>query len=151
MTRHELGRVLKHVDEAVQLAQDVVGQVAAGLGFAVHVDRHVGVLPAHLFDELAQVQHCGVEVGAGGEFFVIDGQDERAGTALLLGKLAQVAIAGNPQHLKAFFFNRLSQCADAQTRGVFRAEVLVDDDDGKAKFHPDTPTKRRIDGKWREV
>jgi hypothetical protein len=48
VARHELGRVLEHVDEAVQLAQDVVGQVAAGFGFAVHVDRHIGVLAPHL-------------------------------------------------------------------------------------------------------
>jgi hypothetical protein len=29
VARHELRRVLEHVDEAVQLAQDVVGDVAA--------------------------------------------------------------------------------------------------------------------------
>ena len=28
VTRHKLGRVLKHVDEAMQLAQDVIGNVA---------------------------------------------------------------------------------------------------------------------------
>ena len=54
--------------------------------------------------------------------------------ALLLGELAQVAIAGHAQHLEAFGFNRLRQRANAQPGGVLGAEVLVDDDDGKAKF-----------------
>ena len=47
VARHELRRVLEHVDEAVQLAQDVVRDVARGLGLAVDVDRHVGVLAPH--------------------------------------------------------------------------------------------------------
>jgi len=40
------------VDEAVQLAQDVVGQMAAGARLAVQEDRDVGVAPADLGNEL---------------------------------------------------------------------------------------------------
>jgi hypothetical protein len=65
VTRHELRRVLEHVDEAVQLAQDVVGNVLAGARLAVDVDRDVRVAKADLLDELAQVQHRRVELGAG--------------------------------------------------------------------------------------
>ena len=132
---HELGRVLEHVDEAVQLAQHVVRDVLAGARLAVDVDGNVRVLEADLLDELAQVQHRRVELGAGRELFVVDAQNERAGPALLLGELAQVAVAGGAQHLETFFFDGLGQRTDAKTRGVLGAEVLVDDDDGKTKFH----------------
>ncbi len=60
-------------------------------------------------------------------------QDERAGAALLLRELAQVAVAGVAQHLEALFLDRLRQRANAQTRGVLGAEVLVDDDDREVK------------------
>ena len=85
--------------------------------------------------KLAQVQHRRVEVGAGRELLVVDRQDERAGAALLLRELRQVAIAGDAQHLEALALDGLRQRADAQARGVLGAEVFVDDDDGKAKFH----------------
>jgi hypothetical protein len=42
----ELRRVLEHVDEAVQLAQDVVRDVARGARFAVQEDRDLGVAAA---------------------------------------------------------------------------------------------------------
>ena len=142
VTRHELGRVLEHVDKAVQLAQDVVGQVAAGFGFAVDVDRYLGVFAAHLGDELAQVEHRRVQVGAGRELFVVDRQDERTGAALLLRELAQVAVARHPQDLKTLGLHGLGQGADAQTGGVFRAKVFVNDDDGEAKFHEHLPAPR---------
>ncbi len=115
---HELGRVLEHVDEAVQLAQDVVGQVARGLGLAVHVDRHVGVLAAHLFDEGAQAVHDGILARAQREFLVVDRQDERAGAALLLGELRQVAVAGHAQDLEPFRLDGLRQRPDPQAGGV---------------------------------
>ncbi len=54
VARDEFRRVLEHVDEAVQFAQDVVGDVARGAGFAVQVDRDVGVLVADFLDEGAQ-------------------------------------------------------------------------------------------------
>jgi hypothetical protein len=130
---HELRRVLEHVDEAVQLAQHVVRDVLAGARLAVDVDRDVGVLEADLLDELAQVQHRRVELGAALELLVVDAQDEGAGAALLLRELAQVAVAGGAEHLEALLLDGLGQRADAQARGVLGAVVLVDDDDGEAE------------------
>ncbi len=135
VARHEFRRVLVHVDEAVQLAQDVVGDVARGLGLAIHVDRHIGVLAAHFLDEAAQVHHRRIEIRAGREFLVIDGQDEGAGAALLLRELREVTVAGHPQDLEAFALDGLRQRTNAQPGGVLRAVVLVDDDDGEAEFH----------------
>jgi len=129
VTRHELRRVLEHVDEAVQLAQDVVRDVLAGARLAVDVDRDVRVAEADLLDELPQVQHRRVQLGAGRELLVVDRQDEGRGAALLLRELAQVAVAGHAQHLGSFRLDGLRQRANAQTGGVLRAEVLVDDDD----------------------
>ena len=103
----------------MQLAQDVVGQVAAGFGFAVDVDRYISVFATHFFNKGAQVQHRGVQVGAGCEFLVVDGQNEGASTALLLRKLAQIPIAGDSQNFKTLGLNGLCHGANAQTRGVF--------------------------------
>ena len=141
VARHELGRVLKHMDKAVQLAQDVVRNMAAGLGLAIDINRHVQVLAAHFFNKVAQIQHRRVQIRSRGEFFVVNRQNECAGTALLLGKLAQVAIAGDAQHLKALGLDRLGQGPDAQARGVLRAKVFIDDDDGKAKLHYRAPAQ----------
>lgn len=69
----KFGRIFKHVDEAVELAQDVVGQVVAGCGFAINIDGDVGVFAPHFGDEGAQVEHDRIELGAGGEFFVVNG------------------------------------------------------------------------------
>jgi hypothetical protein len=142
VSRHELRRVLEHVDEAVQLAQDVVGDVARGLGLAVHIDRHFQVLAPNLLDELAQVQHGRVQVRAGRELLVVDRQDEGAGARLLLGELGQVAVTGDAKHLETFGLDRVRQRADAQAGGVLGAEVFVDDDDGKAEFHAVGPPVR---------
>jgi hypothetical protein len=133
VARHELRRVLEHVDEAVQLAQDVVGQVLRGARLAIQVDRDLRILEADFLDELAQVHHRGVEVRAGGELLVVDRQDEGAGAALLLRELAEVAVAGRAEHLEALLLDRLRERADAQAGGVLRAVVLVDDDDRKAE------------------
>ena len=51
----ELRRVLEHVDEAVQLAQDVVRDVARGARLAVQEDRDLGVAAADFLDEGAQL------------------------------------------------------------------------------------------------
>ncbi len=135
MARHELRRVLEHVDEAVQFAQDVVGQMAAGLGLAVDIDRHIGVFPAHFFDEVAQVEDRRVKVGAGAELFIVNRQNERAGARLLLRKLRQIAVAGDPHDLETLVFDGLGHRPNAQPGRVLGAEILVDDDDGEAKFH----------------
>jgi hypothetical protein len=84
VARDELRRVLVHVDEAVQFAQHVVGDVAAGPRLAVQEDRDLGVAVADLADE-------GTQLGDGllllvGQFLVVDRQDEGRGAALLLGE-----------------------------------------------------------------
>ena len=131
----EFRRILERMDKAVQLAQNVVGQVARGLGLAIDIDRHIGVFPAHFLDEVAQVDDHRVQFRAGAEFLVVDGQHKGRGARLLLGELRQIAIAGDTQHLEAFVLDGLGQGADAQARGVLGAEVFVDDDDGKAELH----------------
>jgi len=153
VTRHELGRVFEHVDEAVQLAQDVVGDVLGGARFAVQVDGDVRVLEADFLYELAQVQHRRVELRAGGELFIVNRQDEGTGAALLLCELRQIPVTGDAQHLETLFLNGASQRPDAQARGVFRAEVLVNDDDGEMESqHGRGPGgKNQQDAKCRAV
>ena len=135
VARDELRRVLEHVDEAVQLAQDVVRHVARGARLAVEVDRDIGVAKADLLDEGAQVQHRRIEFRTRRELLVVDRQDECRRAALLLRELRQIAVARHPEHFHALVFHRLGERADAQPAGVLGTEVLVDDDDGKAKFH----------------
>ena len=83
----------------------------------------------------AQVDDGGIKVGTGGEFFIIDRQHEGTGARLLLRKLRQVAVAGRSQHLEAFAFDGFRNGANAETGRIVGPEVLVDDDDGEAKFH----------------
>ena len=71
-----------------------------------------------------------------GELLVVDRQDEGRATALLLREGRQVAVAGDAEHFHALFLDRLGERADPQSRGVLRAEVLVDDDDGEVESHP---------------
>ncbi len=135
MAGDEFGRVLEHMDEPVQFAQDVIGQVAAGFGFTVNVNRHLFVFPAHFFDEIAQVQHRRVQIGTGGEFLVVDRQNKGAGAALLLGELRQVAIAGDAQNLESLILDRLGHGANARPRRILRSEIFVNDNNRKAEFH----------------
>jgi hypothetical protein len=133
VTRHEFRCVLEHVDETVQLAQHVVGQVLAGAGLAVDVDRDVRVAKTDLLDELAQVQHGRIELRPRGELLVVDRQDEGRGAALLLGELREVAVGGDAQHLHALLLDGVGQRPDTETGGVFGAVILVNDDDGKVE------------------
>jgi hypothetical protein len=126
----ELRRVLEHVDEAVQLAQDVVRQVLRGAGLAVEVDRDVGVLPADLLDELAQVDDRRRQVRVvAEELLVVDREDEGAGAALLLGELREVAVARRAENLEPLRLDRRRERADAEPGRVLALEILVDDDD----------------------
>src|SRR4029453_11935820 len=95
--RDELRRVLEHVDEAVQLTQDVVRDVLRRAGLAIEVDRDLRVLEADLADEVAQVDDRRIDLGTAREFLVIDRQDERRSARLLLRELRQVAIARYPE------------------------------------------------------
>ena len=69
---HKFGGVLEHVNEAVQLAQDVVGNMPRGLGLAVDINRHIQVFAAHLLNEAAQAQHRRIQVGPRRELFVVN-------------------------------------------------------------------------------
>ena len=136
VARDELRRVLEHVDEAVHLAQHVVGDVARGARLAVQEDRDVCVAEADLHDEGAQVGD-GLGRGLGrGELLVVDRQDEGRAAALLLRERGQVAVAGHAEHFHALFLDRLGERADPQTGRVLGTEVLVDDDDGEMESHP---------------
>jgi hypothetical protein len=95
----------------------------------------VFVLAAHLFNKGSQTDHSGIQVRTGRELLVVNGQNESACAALLLCKLGQITVTGYAQHFKAFAFNGLSQRTNAQTGGVLRAVVFVNDDNGETKFH----------------
>ncbi len=146
VARDELRRVLEHVDEAVQFAQDVVRQVARGARLAVQEDRDVGVAAAHRRDERAQRDDRRREfrriavrdhdvLGIRQQFVVVDRQDEARRAARLLRERSQVAVARQAEHFGAFALDRLGERADAGTRDVLGAKVFVDDDDGKTELH----------------
>ncbi len=86
--RHELRRVLIHMDHALQLAKDVVRNMPGGLGFAVQVDRHVRVAAPDFVDEFTQRQQRGRHALPVKKLLVVDGEYEGAGTALLLREQA---------------------------------------------------------------
>ncbi len=115
MACHEFGRVFKHMNEAVQLAQNVVGNVARGAGLAVQVNRNIGVFVANLFHKGAQGFQRVVSLfqRATAKFFVVDRQNKCRGARLLLRKLRQVTVAGNTNYLPAFFFDSVRKGAYA--------------------------------------
>ena len=102
----------------MQFAQDVVGQMAARLGFTVDVNRHFVVFPTDFFDKGPQVQHGGIKIGSGCEFLVINGQHKGACAGLLLCELRQVSVAGCAQHLEAFALDCTGNGTDAQAGRV---------------------------------
>ncbi|MNJ71291.1 hypothetical protein D3C77_678160 [compost metagenome] len=108
MARHKFGGVLEHVDEAVQLAQDVVRNVFRRARLAIQIDGDVGVAKAQFADEHTQVlDRAGHVLGrVHVELFIVDRQDEGAGAALLLRERTQVAITGYPDHLDALGLDR---------------------------------------------
>ena len=72
-------------------------------------------------------------VGSGRHLFVVDRQDERRRTRLLLRELRKVAVAGRAEDLHALFLDRLRERANAEAGGVLGAKILVDDDDREAE------------------
>lgn len=145
MARDELRRVLEHVDEAVQFAQDIVRQVARRARFAIQKDRNVRVATAHFGHERAQgddrrgqfgclaFHHHVIDVRQ--QFVVVDRQDEARRAARLLRERRQIAVARQPEDFRAFFFDGFGQSPDAGTRDILGAKIFVDDDDGKTKLH----------------
>ena len=116
MFGNKFRRILEHMDEAVQFAQDIIGQVAAGFRLAVDIDRHIGVLPPHFLDKATQVQNRRVKIRTGAEFLIVDRQHKSTGPRLLLRKLGQITIAGHTQHLEPFLLDGFSHGADTKAR-----------------------------------
>ena len=137
MPRHEFRCVLEHVDETVQLTQQIVRNVAGCTRFTIKVDRNVGVLAPDFRHEGAQGVQGFVDFlfRPFAEFLVVDGQDKSGCAGLLLRKLRKVTIAGDAQYFHSFIFHRFCQRTDTQPGRVFGTIVFVDDDDRKAKFH----------------
>ena len=143
VARHELRRVLEHVDEAVQLAQHVVRDMARGTRLAVQEDRDVSVAAAHFGHEGAQFQDGGGQFGqfavrAGfpeHQLVIVDRQDEARRAARLLRERGQIAVARQAEDFHPFLLDRFGKCPDAGARDVLGAEIFVDDDDGKTKLH----------------
>jgi len=88
VARHELRGVFVHVDETMQLAQHIVGNVAGGARFTVEIDRNVRIAATDFCDEIAQIgeRSLGFFGAAATEFFIIDRHDETGRAALLLRK-----------------------------------------------------------------
>src|SRR5690606_37521089 len=125
------------MDEPVQLAQYVVGDMLRGARFAVKIDGYLFVAETQLADEGAQILdgigHIFGRIDV--ELLIVDRQNERAGAASLLRERAQVAVAGHTQHFDAFSLDGRGQGANTKARSVLRAIVFIDDDDGETKFH----------------
>ena len=134
VTGDELGRVFEHVDEAVQLTQDIVGNVARRPRFPVQEDRNVLVTATNSEHESTQFVDGFLRLLAA-ELLVVDRQNESRSAALLLGERTQIAVTGHAQHFHAFGADRLGQRANAEPRGILRTEILVDDDDRKIEAH----------------
>src|SRR5512132_1485580 len=138
VARDEFRRVLVHVDEAVQLLQDVVRDVPRRPRLTVQEHGDFGIAKPDFLDEPAQIGENGARFlrRAAAELLVVDRQDERRGARLLLREAGEIAVARYAEYLRALCLDRACERANAESAGVLRAVVLVDDDDGKAKFHP---------------
>src|SRR5690606_38292390 len=96
MARNELGRVFEHVDETMQLTQNIVGDMLRSARFTIQVNRDLGVAKAQFTDERPQVldgiRHVFGRIHI--ELFVVYRQNKSAGAALLLCERGQVAVTG---------------------------------------------------------
>ena len=109
MACDELWRVFKHVNEAVQFAQDIVGDMPRRAGFTVKINRDIGVLVANLFYKGPQrfQRYLGFLGRAGAELFIVDRENEGGCARLLLGELRQVDVTSHPEHFHAFALERI--------------------------------------------
>src|SRR5690606_37321295 len=112
-------------------------------GFAVKIDRDLGVAKAQFANERSEildgVGHVFRRVDV--EFLVVDRQNEGARAALLLGEGTEVAVTGDAQHLDAFGLDGRGQCPYAESGSILGAVVFIDDDDGKSKLHALAPAR----------
>src|SRR5690606_6722258 len=132
---------------AVQLAQDVVGNVLGRARLAVQIDGDIGVAKAQFANKRTQVLDGAGHVlrGVLVELFIVDRQDERAGAALLLGERAEIAVAGDTDHLDTFGLDGGCQRTNPQARGVLGTIVFVDDENGEAEFHAGAPGRGKTE------
>ena len=151
VARHELRRVLEHVDEAVQLLQDVVGNVLGGARLAEQENGNVGVAPACFANEGTQVLDGHAFRPFLADLLVIDGHDESRRAGRLVGHHGHVVVGEATHHLGALVLDGLGQCTDAQAAGRIGAPVFVDDHDGEAEFHVVVRMERRKRGRPRRL
>ena len=135
VARHELRRVLEHVDEAVQLLQDLVRDMLRGARLTEQEDRNVGIAAARLADEGPQVLNGHALGPFLVDLLIIDGDDEGRCPCRLISHHRHVVVGEAPHHLGALVLDGLGQCPDAQATGGIGAPVFIDDDDGKTEFH----------------
>src|SRR5690606_9951924 len=142
MPSDKLWGVLEHVNEAVQLPQDVVGNVAAGAGLAIEKDRDLCIAKPDLLDEVAEFADRGRILAASRDLLLVGCQVHCRVPLLLLSKSQQVAIIGRHNHLSALPHDRLGNRTDPQTRSALAAEISVADQDRKTELHLRFSVKR---------
>ena len=111
---HELGRVLEHVNEAVQLAQHVVRNGGRRLGFPVKENGHVRVGAAHLMHKGAQFGNRLVFFAGVGKIVVVQAHDEGRGTAGLTRQAREVGEVRDGAHLMSLRLNGLGEVSNAE-------------------------------------
>ena len=106
MPGHKVGSVFVHMNKAVQLPQNGIGNMTGSAGFTVKVNRDIRITVANLLHKAAQLlQHRMGFFPAAGQLFIVDGQHKPRSPALLLGKGGKITIAGIAHHVHASFFN----------------------------------------------
>jgi len=138
------------MNEAVQLAQDVVRDMTGGFRFPIQINRDIGVAKTNFLDKRAQIQYRLVDLGPGCELLIVDRKDESRRARLLLRELRKIAVGRDPDDFDALVFDCLGKRTDAESARVFRAEVLIDDDDREMEFHAALLTvagRRRLCGR----
>ncbi len=137
VARYEFWCVLEHVNKPMQFFQDRIGNVTRSAGFTVQVNWNIRVFKANFLHKVIQVLKRVFDflLAAQAEFFVVDGQNKGTGAALLLRKLGKIVITRDSQYLDALFLDGVCQGANAETRCVLGAEIFVNNDNGKTKFH----------------
>ena len=123
------------MNKAMQLTQNVVGQMLRGARFAKQKNGHVGVTSACGFNEFTQIEDCLTLHTVFVDLFVVNRHHKGRGARRLVGHHAYVDVSESSDDLHILLFERLGQRTNAQSRGGFGTPIFVDDDDREAKFH----------------
>src|SRR5690625_746651 len=137
MAGHKLRSILKHMDKAVQLPQNIIGNMLRSTGLTIQINGNIFISEPQLGDKAAQLLYGGSDQLGGLilKLLIIDRQDKGTGPTLLLYKRTEITKAGHPDHLYPLGLNRLGQRSHPQSGDIFRAIILIDDHYGKTKFH----------------